>query len=297
MSVIIPTFRRSDFLIRAIRSVIDQSYTNVEIIVVDDNQGDDVFRAEAKERVKRNFSDRPIIYIEHKTNRGLPAARNSGIKAANGEFIAFLDDDDEWLPKKLEKQIALFRSLPQNYGVVSCGWNLIHSVNKYRRQVRPGFRGDLSKILGVNHFSPPSMVVVKRSFLDNVQGFDEDFKWRQDVELYFRLSQYCLFDFVDEYLVNYYYHEGSMSRNLNQKLKAVDQFIKKHGVKLSQNDVPWSEIHERKGELAAATGKLLTSTKSFLIAIKNRPTRIQIIGKLVASLLGARIYRKIRGIK
>lgn len=297
VSVIIPTFRRSDYLVRAIRSVVNQSYKNIEIIVVDDNQGNDVFRSEVKLQISRNFANEALTYIEHSTNKGLPAARNTGIREATGEFIAFLDDDDEWLPEKVEKQMALFKSLPENYGVVSCGWNLIHSVNNYEKQVYPNARGNLSKILGLNHFSPPSMIVVKKSFLELVQGFDEDFRWRQDVELYFRLSQYCLFDFVDECLVNYYFHEGSMSRNAEQRLNAINQFIDKHKIKLLENKLPWSEIHERKGDLAASSGKILVSTKAFVIAFRNRPTRFKILGKLVASFFGALIYKKIRRIK
>src|SRR5699024_6125508 len=103
----------------------DQSYKNIEIIVVDDNQGNDVFRSEVKLQISRNFGNEALTYIEHSTNKGLPAARNTGIREATGEFIAFLDDDDEWLPEKVEKQMKLFKSLPENYGVVSCGWNLI----------------------------------------------------------------------------------------------------------------------------------------------------------------------------
>jgi glycosyltransferase involved in cell wall biosynthesis len=297
VSVIIPTFRRSDFLVRSIKSAINQSYKNIEIIVVDDNQGNDFYRVEVKSKIKNNFGTDTLTYIEHGSNKGLPAARNTGIRAAKGQFIAFLDDDDEWLPQKIEKQMELFESLSESYGVVSCGWNLIHSVNHYEKQVYPNARGDLSKILGVNHFSPPSMILVKRSFLEAVQGFDENFRWRQDVELYFRLSQHCLFDFVDECLVNYYFHEGSMSRNVEQKLNAINQFIDKHKVKLLENKVPWSEIHERKGDLAASSGKLIVSTRAFVVAFSNRPTRVQILGKLVASFFGAQRYRKIRGIK
>ena len=295
VSVIIPTYKRSDFLVRAIYSVVNQTYKNVEIIVVDDNTEGDNFRIATKKRIFNDFAKLPIKYIEHEYNKGLPAARNTGIKAATGDLIAFLDDDDEWLPLKLEKQVELLTSLPENYGLVSCGWNLIHSVGNYKKEVYPNFRGDLSKVLAVNHFSPPSMILVKKPFLELVQGFDEDFRWRQDVELYFRLSNYCLFEFVEECLVNYYYHEGSMSTNYEQKLKAVDLFIKKHGAKLVANRLPWSEIHERKGDLAASFGRIGVSTTAFITAYASRPTRIQILVKLILSLFGARFYKMFRG--
>ena len=281
-------------MIRAIHSVFAQTYRNLEIIVVDDNDGHDEYRIATQRQLKEEFSNVPLVYIEHSNNRGLPAARNSGIKMAKGEFIAFLDDDDEWLPKKLEMQVALFQSLSDKYGVVSCGWNLIHSVNQYTKPVFPNFRGDLSNRLALNHFSPPSMILVKKHFLEMVNGFDEEFKWRQDIELYYRLSGICLFDFVDECLVNYYYHAESMSRNFPQKLIAVDQFIKKHQATLINNRIPWSEIHERKGDLAAASGKFLTAVQAFVKAYICRPMRIRILGKLLLSFLGSSNYLKIR---
>lgn len=279
---------------RAIRSVVNQTYKNLEIIVVDDNDGNDEYRIATQRKLKGEFGNESLIYIEHSCNKGLPAARNSGIQVARGEYIAFLDDDDEWLPQKLEKQIALFQSLSDKYGVVSCGWNLIHSVNHYSKSVFPNFRGDLSNRLAVNHFSPPSMILVKKHFLEKVNGFDEEFKWREDVELYYRLSGICLFDFVEECLVNYYYHAESMSRNLPQKLIAVDQFIKKHQGTLIKNKLPWSEIHERKGDLAAASGKLLTAVQAFVKAYICRPMRMQILGKLLLSFFGSSNYLKIR---
>lgn len=294
VSVIIPTYRRSEFLARAIRSVFSQTYKNVEIIVVDDNDGNDQYRKTTKAFLEDNFLIDKITYIEHDVNRDISAARNSGIKASRGEFIAFLDDDDEWLPEKLEKQIVLFRNLPEIYGVVGCGWNLIHSVNQYTKNNYPNHRGDLSPILAVNHFSPPSMLVFKRSCFDISGPFDENFSCSEDVELLYRLSKHFLFDYVDECLVNYYYHTGSKSRNFHRKLLAVEQFIDKHGRTLIHNKLPWSEIHERKGDLAAASGMIAVAIHSFIKAYTCRPGRIQILGKLLLSFLGSTNYIKIR---
>lgn len=294
VSVIIPTFQRSDYLVRAVQSVLNQTYSHIEIIIVNDNHGEDRYQKDILKKLSVEFVDSSFIYISHGTNKGLPVARNTGIQAARGEFIAFLDDDDEWLPEKIERQIQLFSSLSDNYGVIGCGWTLIHTVNQYTRRVFPNYRGDLSKVLALNHFSPPSMVLIRRKYLEVVKGFDENFKWRQDIELYYRLSHHCLFDFVDEVLATYYYHEGSMSRNFKEKLSAVDQFIQKHQPTLVHNHLPWSEIHERKGDLAAASGKLSIALESFLVAFVYRPGRVQILGKLILSFLGSSNYIKTR---
>ncbi len=111
VSVIIPTYNRANLVSRAIKSVLNQTYQDFEIIVVDDCSEDNT------EEIVKSFNDSRIRYIKHKKNKGGSAARNTGIKRARGKYIAFLDDDDEWLPSKLEKQIMLFEKLSKHYGV------------------------------------------------------------------------------------------------------------------------------------------------------------------------------------
>jgi glycosyltransferase involved in cell wall biosynthesis len=294
VSVIIPTYKRSEFLPRAIQSVLDQTYRNIEIIIVDDNDGDNYYRENTRFVLEQRFEKVAFKYLKHEKNKGQAAARNRGIKESFGEFIAFLDDDDEWLPTKLEKQVKLIQSLPEDYGIVSCGWNLIHSVNNYNREVYPKARGDLRKILGVNHFSPPSMVVVKKKYLDQVEGFDECLVPSEDTELYYRLSFLCKFNFVPEILVNYNYHENSISRNFPLKLKAVKLFLKKHQSSLKKNWRPYSEVLERQGDLAASSGDTVLAIRSFILAFLFRPLRFQILIKTILSFLSKENYVKYR---
>jgi len=100
ISVIIPSYNRANTIGRAIQSALSQSYQDFEIIVIDDGSTDHT------EEVIRSFQDSRIRYIRHNRNRGGSAARNTGIHAARGEYIAFLDSDDEWLPQKLELYFA-----------------------------------------------------------------------------------------------------------------------------------------------------------------------------------------------
>src|SRR5690348_13147078 len=106
VSVIIPTHNRSDFLRNAITSVLNQTYQDFEIIVVDDGSTDNT------SEVVANFSDERITFIRHDTNKGGSAARNTGILASKCDYIAFLDDDDEWLPDKLRKQMEILVASP-----------------------------------------------------------------------------------------------------------------------------------------------------------------------------------------
>lgn len=298
VSVIIPTFQRSEYLVRAIESVINQTYTCVEIIVVDDNDGDNDFRRKTKENLKPYVENNKIIYTSHSKNKGLPSARNTGIKISKGEFIALLDDDDEWLPQKLEKQINLFENLPDEYGVVGSYWKIVNEFDQNERIRTLKYRGDLSKILALNHFSPPSMIVIKRKYLEEVHNFDENFRWREDIELYFRLSFVCKFDFVEEILVNYYQHPDALSTNFEKKLKAVLQYLEKHGSTTKKNKLPWSEINEHLAELYAVNGNKAKAIKHFGISILNRPLHLANYGKMMyAILLNKDAYKAKRNFK
>src|SRR5690606_10648341 len=102
VSVIIPTYNRSELLKKAIESLENQSHQNFEIIIIDDCSTDDTAE------VVRGMDDERIIYLRHDTNKGGSEARNTGIKQATGSFIGFLDSDDQWLPDKLERQLKQF---------------------------------------------------------------------------------------------------------------------------------------------------------------------------------------------
>ena len=105
ISVIIPTYNRADFIGRAIESVLDQTYQDFEIIVIDDGSKDNT------ENIVKSFDDTRITYIRLKDNKGAAVARNTGIGTARGKFIAFQDSDDEWLPQKLAKQMEVFEKV------------------------------------------------------------------------------------------------------------------------------------------------------------------------------------------
>src|SRR3989442_437688 len=102
VSVIIPTYNRAEFLGLALTSVLNQTFQDFEILIIDDNSQD------STQEVVTNFGDERIKYIRHDVNKRVAAARNTGVANSNGEYIAFLDDDDEWFPDKLQIQLDLF---------------------------------------------------------------------------------------------------------------------------------------------------------------------------------------------
>lgn len=130
VSIIIPTYKRPNKLIRAIESCLTQSYKNIEIVVVDDNTDGDEFRTQTEELMLKFQNDSKVKYIKHHTNQNGSAARNTGIKNSVGDYITFLDDDDVIAPTKIERQVEFLESHGDDYGVVCTGVNIYDEKRK-----------------------------------------------------------------------------------------------------------------------------------------------------------------------
>lgn len=229
VSVIIPTYNRSfSILYRAVHSVLNQSYKNLELIIVDDNDVNSKYRKEIEARIK-NLVDNRVKYIQHTSNSGACEARNTGIRNAKGEFIAFLDDDDEWLSNKLELQLQKFTN--KEVGLVYCDSYTIKTkndsiINKSIRSFR--ISGMVYKqLLEKNFVGSTSFVLIRKEALNECGFFNTEMESAQDYELWLRLSKKYKIDYVDIPLVNYYAHEGErISTNVNKKIQGLEQIIK-----------------------------------------------------------------------
>ncbi len=204
VSVVIPSYNRANVLPRAVKSVLAQTYQDFEIIIIDDCSKDNT------QEVVKNFNDPRIRYIRHEINKGGNAARNTGIKAANGEFVAFLDSDDEWLPTKLEKQIPLFDN--PNVGLVYCGFIFIEQgVGQGEKRLVVCGSDFKEDIFVQNLVGTTSVAVVRKGLLDDIKGFDVALRSCQDWDLYIRLSEICSFACVEQYLT--FYHINRKGKN------------------------------------------------------------------------------------
>jgi glycosyltransferase involved in cell wall biosynthesis len=206
VSVVLPTYNRAALLGRSIRSVLGQSYVDFELIVVDDGSTDET------PRVVADFRDRRVRYVRLARNRGAGAARNVGIRAAGGKFLAFQDSDDEWLPSKLAAQMSAFERGPARLGVVYSDMQKILGDRTAvyfaaprvlpQRLINPSIRFYQMCNLGVQS------VVVKREYLDEAGYFNEDLPALEDMEMFIRLSRRCDFHHIREPLVKYYDTQG-----------------------------------------------------------------------------------------
>lgn len=186
VSVVIPTYNRPKYLERAIRSVNAQDYENIELIVVDDHSetpiGDVV-------RSVSNASLSGVEIIRHDRNRGQATARNTGIEAASGEFLAFLDDDDQWLPSKLTEQTAAMQRAGSGVGIVFVETDQESFEDKVTRFSDRQQAVSTKRLLCKNVVGTPSRVLVRSECIDTTGGFDERFRNWEDQDWYIRLSQ------------------------------------------------------------------------------------------------------------
>lgn len=176
VSVIIPTYKRSEFLTRAIDSVLEQSYKNVEIIVVDDNDPISDFRSQTEDRIKEYIERAKVIYHKNITNMGGALARNEGISVASGDYITFLDDDDVYEEMKIENQLQymLDNNLDASFtNVKIC--NITGKLIDYRdhKYVTDLSNGELLKQHIMHHLTPTDTYMFKREKLIELKGFDD----------------------------------------------------------------------------------------------------------------------------
>jgi glycosyltransferase involved in cell wall biosynthesis len=212
VSVVLPTYNRAANTERAIRSVLRQSLTDLELIVVDDASTDDT------EGVVNAFDDPRIDYVRHEVNRGGSAARNTGIERSSGEYIAFLDDDDVWHPEKLERQVEEMESRSEDWVASYCDYEYVRHENEVGNYV-PDFLIDLwtggdsdrrpeggeeliPHVLALNlPYGGASTLLVRGSVVREIGGFDPDFKRHQDIEFVIRVLQQGRLAYVDGTLV------------------------------------------------------------------------------------------------
>jgi glycosyltransferase involved in cell wall biosynthesis len=238
VSVIIPTYGRPEYLNQAIQSVADQTYRAVELILVDDHSPEPVEHLVDDAVIESVAS---VEIIRHKQNRGANAARCTGIKAASGKIVAFLDDDDTWYPTYLERVIEAFDEGGPEIGVVMAGEQVVNEHNIRIGSDIPVCAGDILKeiLQGTVRTATFSRFAVRQSIIESAGMPDDRFPSWQDKEWHIRLSQYCQYESVSEILV---------TRRIADHDQITDDFEGKR-------DVSYRLLLAKHRELAAEFGR------------------------------------------
>jgi glycosyltransferase involved in cell wall biosynthesis len=295
VSIIIPTRNRSNMLLSAINSVMLQSYQNYEILVVDDCSTDDT------RKVVQAMQNGKIKYISHDFQKGEAGSRNTGIKNATGEFIAFLDDDDEWLPDKLKLQLELFEKREKYIGAVYTGyWFVNIKNNEILFQNIPEKKGFIyNELLLDNVIGTPSTVLLRKQVIQEIGLFDESLPYYVDYDLFIRISKYYQFEYIKTPLVKYHVHDNMLSRNPHILLKGIEKFRRKYSKKRGGNlsNIFIGKAYLKIGNILCNNNHLQLGRKAFCKSIQHNPYQYRTYYYLFSSMLGNEYFHKMKFIK
>ena len=228
VSIVVPTHNRPELLARALRSIYNQTYQDFEVLVVDDGS-----KPRAQEFLGEWLSKPNFKYLETNKDQGGAVTRNVGIKAASGEFVAFLDDDDEWLADKLRKQVTAFDECSNKVSLVFSGVAAYDNQGRHLYSRLPGVTGLMSpfKRLLRKCFIWTSSLMIRRSYIDQGFIFDEDLKKNQEWDLELRLAKVSQFYALNEPLTRLNIGESEQmggKKNLPNIINGYELFLDKH---------------------------------------------------------------------
>lgn len=229
VSAIIPSYNRAHLCARAVRSALEQVNASIEVIVVDDGSTDDT-----RSLLEAEFESR--VQIVWQPNQGVSAARNSGIARASGEFIAFLDSDDQWLPHKTERQLQWLLSRPE-FGMVLCDLIAVDAdgkeIRRTRRRDSIPVDGDILEPLLSAPYLVPSSAMIRRSVIDEIGGFDTTLPTAEDLDFHLRVAARHKIGLLEEHLVliGATAADGlsALHRTNYDYVDAVLRFLRSHG--------------------------------------------------------------------
>jgi len=300
VSVILPTYNRTRTLGAAMTSVLAQSCANLELIVIDDASNEDI------EAVVNGFADARIRYIRRERNGGAGAARNTGLAAAKGRFVAFQDSDDIWLPAKLERQLAFFDTLPDAVRVVT-GGKIV-----YGRDL--GFRYGAGKVA---HAPPPESplrldedqlghlltenrisvqnALFRRDCMPDLVWFDERLRANEDWEFAIRLVQQTkVFEDIEPVVLGYI-SPDSISINRRRQMMGEFRILRKNSLALAARRRDRSRLRIGLAIGLYNSGRKRSAMRFLLAGLKDRPANIVSVVRSLARRAG-RMFANMGGL-
>ncbi len=283
VSVIIPCYNGERFVGDAIESILAQTYGDLEVVVVDDGSTDNSAAV-----VGGYTGGGEVRLVRHEANRGIPAARNTGIASVAGEFVSFLDQDDSWVPEKLDRQIRIFDASPPEVGMVFSdvlvvdddGASLGLCVGReIPRRLDTMCREERLRALFRHNFIPLISVLVRRRCLDEVGWFDEDIRGgMDDYELCLRLVAGCDVRVIQEPLATHRVHVLNYSQDTERLIadapEIIERALAEHPFlselmprKLAVHHFRLARYHRDRGDMARARAELrraITSDRSWI---------------------------------
>lgn len=299
VSAVITTFDRLDMAKRAIRGVMAQTYRSMEIIVVEDGSTSGV------EGWLGSTGLTGVRYVAHSARKGLSAARNTGLRCAKGEYVAYLDDDDEWVPDKVARQMAVFQKENRNCVVVYCGAVIVSQSGQIVGRNLPRLHGDIREAIRLKGlFTIPSSCLFRKDALERIGGYDETLFSHVDHDIWLRLARWgYAADYVDQCLVMVYQHdEYRMTEDARARVRATCLFCQTWHADLEK----WFGAREARRYCSRFKGRVMDmlgssflqkkrrakGAKYFLLALGHDPGKREYYLGLATCLVGHRLYER-----
>jgi glycosyltransferase involved in cell wall biosynthesis len=287
ISVIIPTHNRAEFLRSATTSVLNQTFQDFEIVIIDDASKDHT------REVIAHFNDARIKVLHNQVSKGAAGARNIAIMNSNCEYIAFLDDDDEWLPEKLKIQTCFLDNSPPEVGGVCTGCFTIEKVSGRVLSIYNPEMNDLSK----DNFITTSSVLLKRECFEKCGLFDESMLSCSDYDMWIRISKDFSIKFIKNALVKYYIHKNSLTFDYEKKTRGLEILFEKHDDFFKKNYKEYSKQYLDLGVRYCYKGEVQKGRKAFSKAIRMNPFEMRNYFNFILSLLGAEKFKNLKEAK
>ena len=282
ISVVIPTYNRAHMVGRSIRSVLEQTFQDFELIIVDDGSTDNT------EEVVRSFGDGRIRYVRHEQNKGEAAARNTGVKLAEGKYVASQDSDDEWLPEKLARQVEILDNSPPEVGVVYTGfWKTQNGRKTYipfSWVKQPN--GNLHKQLLRGNFIGSPVTLIRKECFEKAGMFDERLTNVVDWELWIRISKHYHFRYIAEPLVIAYYHSENISSSRQSLIDALELILEKHSEDFEKEKKMLAKQCFDIGSLLIANGESDKAMRYLKRAVRTCPLSVRTVLSCLLILSG-----------
>ena len=283
VSVVIPVFNGAPFVAKAVASVRAQGWDAVEILVVDDGSTD------GTQEVLRRLEQREGIRWFQRSHGGPARSRNYGIAAAQGQFIALLDCDDEWLPGKLAAQLAIMHARPE-VGLVHTDFEVRFEDGTVEERVSARFsREPMVRAFAGGHVALPSTLLIRKTMLDQVGSLDPELYGSEDSDLTIRLFRVTSFECIDQVLVHklqrgHGYRDMAFDEQTHRErvlasrdrfLMRLEGFVPLTAAQRAALDREWANYHLLKGAAAERAGQPGEARRQYRQAISKAPLRIR----------------------
>ena len=270
VSVIIPTYNRANYIDRAIKSILNQTYKDIEVIVVDDNNPNTEARKLLEEKMKKYEADTRVKYLQHTKNMNGAVARNTGIKIAKGDYITFLDDDDYFLSDRLEIMIKQLEENPE----YSCAYssNIVTSNKKIIGENIAIKSGSLKKelLLGEFSFGSGSNMFFKSEAIKKINGFDETFQRHQDIETMIRFFNNGKILAVREFLLVKTQDDRSNEPNMEKYISVKENYFKAFKKDVESLDIGDQKMFYKNNYMQLVNTSIKTKEKKYYIEFKDK---------------------------